>query len=538
MLASMVAVAHVLRPESKVVARWRGWIGFSAPFLVAAAAYLAVVLPHVWSWDVATNVDFWHFTAIGLHLDPTRPETVGDGYYPVGLPAILRLAIDRGVDPLRVGQALSVLGGLCLLFGAMALTWDLSRERWPVAFTAALLLLHGTFLTYATQEGTDMPSAGLQLVSLACLWFALKPARERSGVYLAAAAGLAGGAAYLVRYTALIPVAIGFGVLLASLPRTRRRGLVVLAAYVAGFLVASAPQTVSSLLAHHQPFYTIQAKNVWWYIYGEGNWLGTFGKVPDDIPLFQVIALDPRRFVEHWFGQIAQFFLFDPLWFHLQWPSVFNIVWLIGLLAFLVGRRVSIRHRALLALCLLGGPVAIGMASVMQRFLLPTLALQAVLISWLIWRLAFRLPLPRLTAMSGAFFVLILLDQMNLVRGVERWIQAPRVSNPVAVTRILRAAGMRDPGEVVTNDPFLHAVDLPGRDQYFGFPFIPLEPASLDELLSQPAAAHWRFLVINPLNITPGDYGAVFREAEAGDPRLMPLPTVQPYAIYCLRPCQ
>lgn len=525
----------------------------AAWLLIILIPYTLLVAAAASRQDVVTNLDFWYHTGIGQRLNWADARTLVHGYYPLGYPLALRLGIDAGVDALRLAQGLSWLGGalaLAMVFGlALAVT-----RRPALAVAGALLpVANVNFVSFGALEGNDMPAAGLQLLALYLLWRCAPETQGRAARGFAAAAGFVLGLAYLTRYTALVLLPIALVYLVWRAGRPARRAVACAVIFLGAFALASAVQTVPSLLVHGTPFWNLQAKNVWFGIYGRKDWVRLWTDVPDTISLGDVVALDPGRFLTHWADETWRGFTGDG-----GWPVALQLAWLAGLVLILLDRRLHPARRALFVLALSGSVVAVALAWVSPRFLLVPACLEAVAMA----RAAgagvdglarLRVPVRAAGAVTlGALALLALPGYAPL----PEWLSAPVPTAPHTLTAFLRAAGMADPDQVLSNDPLSHATDVPARTRYAQSWFFVPYPETLDDLLDADIAARWRFGEYEPPPAPPGEtttqrwrylvfnYAAGFGhyrpiqdtllQAKA---RLVPLAVDEAATVFCVQPC-
>ena len=104
------------------------------------------------------------------------------------------------------------------------------------------------------------------------------------------------------------------------------------------------------------------------------------------------------------------------------------------------------------------------------------------------------------------------------------------------VNHFLRMALMQEPSRVATNDPLLHATDIPARTRYQQAYFANPNPATVEELFAAPAAATWDYLVMD-YNVPFGDYSHLREEFRNDKQRLVPLSLSESRDIFCVVPC-
>jgi hypothetical protein len=497
---------------------------------VVGIVYSTLLAIYLAPRDTIQNLDFWTWVDLGQRLNGTNLETWVNGLYPLGYPLLLRVAIDHGLDSLRTSQWLSWLGGLLCLVAVAGIAYHATRRAIIALLSVTLLVVNVQFLSNAASEGTDMLTAGLQLLSLYLLWICTPRQSVRQSNLLICGAGFALGLAYLVRYTALLilPGAVLYCLWIGA---NRKQAVLNAVLMVGTYLLAASPQIAASTVVAHQPFYNWQAKNVWFGLYGQGDWVNNWSSMSDTVSLLEVMAIDPAYFVEHWWTQFASAF-----YALLLWTPVLQVAWLAGVVAVVGERRWQPARRMLLVLTMLLPIVVTSMAWLSSRFLLVTLALQAVVIVLLAERLAGRLPLSKQLQTVALTVGLMAVVAAGQLIPLAQWLGAPANTHPLAINSFLRSAGMSDPTEVATNDPSLHAADLPARTRYAQTYAVAAAPQTLAELLKNPAASEWRFLVMDYKNGF-GDYHAIRQAALNAKSQLAPIYINKTQIIFCVAPC-
>jgi hypothetical protein len=497
--------------------------------MLVLGLYAGLTLPYLAPRGTIENLDFWTHIGVGLEARVSDPTTMVDGFYPIGYPLLLRAAIGSGLDVLRFGQTLSWLGGLLMLLAAYGLVVRATGSAALAPVAPLLLLANRHFLVASTREGNDALAAGLQLGALWCVWSA---GGDRTGRRWALLAGAVLGVAYLVRYTALagLPLLVLFVAWRAWPPA--RAALVSAAILLAGFLVAASPQVVPSLLATGQPFANFQAKNVWFAMYGEGDFVEGWRGAPDDISIAEVVAPDPVRFARHW-GATLLLGLRPPG----LWPMLVYLAALAGSVVLALDRRLAAERRALLLLAWLLPLAATAFAWLDPRFLLQPLAVQAVIVGYLADRVTRSLPAPRPASAAITLFVLVLAVQpLAVARDVLAWRREPVRQEVERVHRLLGVAGLDDPSAVATNHPSLHATDVPARTRYAKlYDFAP-EDADLSEILAVAGSQGWCTVVFAPTSGF-GAYGDARQAAREPGSGLTPLLLEPDAEVFALDSC-
>ena len=108
------------------------------------------------------SVDFYPLVDLAQSFDAGSLETWVNGMYPIGYALLLRLGLAAGLDVVQVGHGLSVAGGMLMLLSTYLLAYRLIDNHWLALLAEAFLGTTGYFLYFATMEGNDMLTAGLQ----------------------------------------------------------------------------------------------------------------------------------------------------------------------------------------------------------------------------------------------------------------------------------------------------------------------------------------------------------------------------------------
>lgn len=498
---------------------------------VVLLTYSVAVGAHLVPRRSIDNLDFWYHISVGQQLQWNEPRTLVDGMYPLGYPLLLRLAVHNGIDALRAGQFLSWSGGFLAIASLFLLVYSLTGRVFVAGAGSLLLLTNQQFLYHATYEGNDLLAAGLQAVALTALWRATADnASTRPKVWLAISGGLL-GFAYLTRYTALILLPVALCCLVPGHSRSRKGLVGAIAIYLAAFLATTAVQWWPSLIVYRDPFFNTQAKNVWFGMYGQSDWVNNWGKVPDSIRLTQVIALNPGRFILHWYTQVR-----SALVTTMQWTWLFQIGWILALPLLLLTRQLSLGRRLLLILAGTAPLAITAMAWLSPRFLLLPLWIEAVLITWMAFHLVQLIPLPKRAQLASAGGLLLILIAGLQWQSVNEWLRSKPGNDPLAVNSFLRLAGMQEPERVATNDPYLHASDETLRTRYTQTYWVDPSPSTVDDLLGKPAAKDWEYLVMD-YSRGFGNYEEIREALGQAKDRLAPLALTERRDIFCVYPC-
>ena len=494
--------------------------------------YTAVIIFYLYPREAIRNLDFWYHISLGYQMDWNEPHTLVNGLYPLGYPFLLYLASQLGVDALRVGQFLSWIGGVLLLSACFLFIHLLTRHL-ILAITGTLLLFFNIhFLTFVTYEGNDMIAAGLQAMAIVLLLYGIKSETpDTFSKFYLMLHGVLLGCAYLTRYTALLFLPISIAYLILFFRHSPKRMLQAIAWAIVPFLIVTSVQWIPSLLVHGNLFYNEQAKNVWFGIYGGGDWVKNWGKVPKTIGLTEVIAEDPARFLQHWLFQIRVAVLNLYLW-----PLPLHLAWIIALPILLFYRGLALSHRILLLMLLIFPLSVTALAWLAPRFLLVSLWVEAILIAWLIFYLVRISPLNKYMGAVLVSGILLLIMVSFQWRGIADWWSTPQMARQQEVNDFLRTAGMVDPERTATNDPYLHAVDESDRTRYAQTYAAHASPDQVEALLAHPAASNWQYLVMDYQNGF-GEYRPIREALRQEKSRLIPLALSDNRDVFCIAPC-
>jgi len=429
--------------------------------LLLAAALVLVELSHLREHITIGNLDFFGMVERARSLPGDLAAWVS-GFYPVGIPLLLRLGLTLGLDVARTGQAVSILGGVLCLYGGGLLAWHVTRSRGMALLVMAYLLSTRAVLFYSGFEGTDMLAAGLQVLALGVL------ARDPQDRRVVLAAGVINGLAYLARYTAMVLLVVCLAYLVvAALVRRERRGLWAAPLYGLGFLVGALPQIVPSLLVKGTPFYQTQAYHIWLKLYANSDFVGALQQSsPVDITLWELFWLEPRRFVANWWREFSRF------WLTLEVPLLDQPLAQVGKAGFLFAaldvRRLPVAYRVLLSLIIIG---VVGMLSIFtldMRFLILLIPVLMLCALYFLWRLLpdclrlgrIRLPLGLLVL--GVLWVPLAAVPWTFARSGEGGPHA----GVIETSNMLHAAGAEAADEIVSTNLYHQDVSSPTRDRF------------------------------------------------------------------------
>ena len=314
-----------------------GGIGaWTAAMLAGAQQHVTLSLPSV-------EGDFRVFALRSAHLigqfpagtnNPDRDGVLrADGFYNLGYPLLIWLARPFTSDnPFLAARLIAALSGALLLLAG----WWLARQllgRSAAPLALLMLALSPLVVEYALYLGTDMPFAAACALALALLCSATNDKRQTTNVqigslplvfgrssFVIALAGLAVGAAFLIRHPGLLLLPFGWLVIWRSsklrsksdeLSNENSKLLTLnsklIPIFTLAFLLAISPQLYVNLRDTASPLFNQQAKNVWQGVFGDGDW-GRWAATANDITLGRVIAQDPARFLANWWANVRGYF--------------------------------------------------------------------------------------------------------------------------------------------------------------------------------------------------------------------------------------
>jgi hypothetical protein len=286
------------------------------PLVLAAAFALAFAVLQLWHRELVHPSVENDFPAHAAHAAGWASVFTVNGFYPFGYAFLLRLVSLAAGDVFLGAKVLAVLAGAASLLVVHRLG---ARLHSPAAGWAAALGLalnwhfHETVLLVGTDQAASL---GALLAALAGER-ALGETRPAPRTWLAA--GALTGLAALLRHTSLVLVpAFALAVAWrAWRDRRDRRGRwdsedgppprpggrqslpAVSLLWLAGALLAYAPQMALSWGQKGTPLYHEQAHNVWFGIHG--NWDWSNWRPPDrPVTMGQILREEPRAFFTHW----------------------------------------------------------------------------------------------------------------------------------------------------------------------------------------------------------------------------------------------
>lgn len=284
-----------------------------------------------------------------------------DGIYPFGYPMLLHAVAGLVTDYALAAKLISLGAALVALVFFYKTCLRLFKADGLALLLTAFLAFDTAFFRTAMLDGTDM--AALAALTVFFFYLTELPGLRLRPLFLA---GLALGLGYLIRYSVLaaLPAAL-LAILLQTGSQARVRGKQA-AALLAGYALGAAPQLVLSLYVKGNPFFNEQYRNIWFGMYGQGDWGSHWKEATAVTSFWQVIAHDPRLFLDNLGVNMSKVFfmhMFDYPFLFLSWAG------LVLALALKDWRRLM----AAPILCMVALGTAVSMAFVYWRLGLPAL---------------------------------------------------------------------------------------------------------------------------------------------------------------------
>jgi hypothetical protein len=462
--------------------------------IATVLGFIAVEMRRVALMVTISNLDYFPLLDRAVRLGFSSWDGWIHKVHPVGYPWLIRLGLMLGWDAERVGQALSIAGGVLGLCGAYLLALSVFRDKRWAAIVQAYAAATNIYLYFASVEGNDMLAAGVQLLALGILAAA---SIRSDGPRLKAvfAGGAVAGLAYLVRYNGMLTgLACGVWLIALAIQQRRPAGWKAVGVYAAAFLLVSAVQWIPSWLATGTPLYNDQGQNVWFHVYGKSNFVIEFNQAPEGITLLQVFMLDPYRFVTHWWEAFQGFWV-DPKLTLLDAPL--KLFGQAGFVFLLLGPGpASVRLRSLLGLFALAHLGALSLMRLDRRFLIMLIPLLAIGALYL-WAAL----LPPRWEQRRTVAISVMLGLAGLVWAAQSPIgfMAGRPgadSTVIETSNILHAAGIHSASEVLSTHMRLQDASALARDRFAQAYWLAPGKKSVGELTqAMQANGSWRFFV-------------------------------------------
>ncbi len=219
-----------------------------------------------------------------------------DGFYPLGYPVLLKIISNIFGDYLIGGRIISLFSGMIGVIFIYLITKEIFGN-FSSKIATLLLILNPFYLKFSTISSTDIPSASFLILATYLFILYLK---KREGKFLFLS-GVALGFSYMIRYTALtvLPVFIIFSFL--SVDENRfMTGYKSILKFLGGFFLISFPQLMLSMIYKGNPFYNLQAQNVYFGIFGNKNWGLHMDEARKITGIFQIVRKYPLPFFNNW----------------------------------------------------------------------------------------------------------------------------------------------------------------------------------------------------------------------------------------------
>jgi len=415
-----------------------------------------------------------------------------DGFYPFGYPLLLRLVFLVIGDYEIAGRILALASAIVTIL--MVVRTALSLFHYRIAlFTIALCVSNPLFMRYATMSGTDMPAVSLLMVFLSnAVSFSITNRNKHLLL-----SGLALGAAYLIRYTALplLPAMLAWLVIAdRKVSLKERLGQAIL--FLSFFIIAAFPQFVLSTIVKGNPLWNLQARNVFFGMYGQGNWKNWFATEHIE-SIREVISPSFINFLRHWYSTAKSIFLIDLV----QYP-----LWLLAG----AGALLSLKHPVqristlLILTCVSTYVIVISMAFIDTRLLLfctPILLMYSAYGGWIV--MPARLPIAFLTKYHiKVLLLIVLVSGLVWFHMRPMWLEplSPHDEGRIIVSSALHAMQQPpEPKEVLALAFDYYDLSRPTKDRYsidwFNASFIPY--TSVNDIAGRMKGSGQRFLVFN-----------------------------------------
>jgi hypothetical protein len=462
------------------------------------------------------------------HLELARsygladPRLYSHGQWPGGYPAILRAAVSYGgIHPVTAGRTLSLVSAMVGMFSVCRFAGAVGGRATGV-IAAVFLLLNQTFVRMATTEGTDMPAAGLMILSVS--WLGTAVSRQRAGTRQAFTSGLLVGAAYMVRFTALVYIPVLALIILLGM---RRRGVSLLA-LCAGFVLSASPQLGSSWVMRGNPFYNELGRNLWLGMYEREGPPATWAEAPVDYTVLDAVRQDSVYYLMHWPMKLGGFLLHGT-----GWPATINALVILMLCALPVCPIPIWSRVTFIAVPLVPAAVT-ALTFFLPRYgLVPLMGMSMVAglgVSWILRKshsLTEHRPPFRLAMVAGV----ILLAVAGLLR-VTSALSRPEFALAAKRHLVLKDLGVSEVTDLATNDDSLVDMDDPWLKRYCGLQGV-WAASGTGALLNRAGTSP--FLAIDYRRYF-GDFFGVRNDVDAGGSPLAPVYREDSLDVYMVRP--
>jgi len=414
-----------------------------------------------------------------------RGDVEPSPYWNIGYPASLALLHRFGIPYITAEKWLSLPFSILMLGLAFIISYKLSDFR-VAFFTSLVLIVSETYLLRSVGSKDFMMSSSILL--LAILGFCDFNEDDRYDMVFLY--GLILGIYFTFRYIGiyLLP---GFIIYIFSV-KGKVRGLFQSLVYTGGFTLGALPQFVIATYTWGNPFYSGNAKTIWFTINNINDWPRFFA-TNREFSIFSVIADNPIGFILNWFRGLNNF-----LWFKLINPPLIYLSYA-GLIVFLLRKK----NRWLnFSICILSLYLMITFTYKAKiDYLLPLIPFLSFGGVWFIFEfIPGRLQKRRFSWIPLRYVVLILIIAYMLIYSYnsinktdESIIWEREATGRVA--DILRSDEVFEPSSVLSTDMWY--LYLPGaKDDLWEYDQVPFNMTEPEEVLGYVLRDGYRYLLL------------------------------------------
>jgi hypothetical protein len=481
-------------------------VSFVAPaaFFVVATGITLLVGWHT-RFHVTEN-DFWSVLYYGERISLAEPESLYNGFFPIGYAALIGQFPERqAVELAYVLNAL--LAGLLVASIADLVAATRSLPATVLAFAG--ILAAPLVFQYANTVGPDIGAAAFTALAVNVLWRDRLAGRlESRSLVRAGLVGASLGLAFMWRsHASMSAVAILLSLFAVAGIRPLRNRFGIIAAFAAVVSI----QLAANLLSGHGLLETAQKLNVYKLLYGV-NW--SFPPSPADLAefsLLKVLLSDPRRVLDGYLPVFRSLAL-------LAWPG--------ALCALLAPGSSPISRFGLFAgraTLLYAVPLALGDSPRAPLTIVSLFACGLALAAVSIVERIRTIPGKGRWASNLAMACIVAGSLVPLYGWADRDLALVRESrtqheNFIAIQEKLVAEGMTSPDQLFSNKYQLYMPDLPpylprqiggwGIDWVWGYaaqyPELPND--SWQAFATACREQDIQFMVLTPLSVYQGDF--------------------------------
>ena len=398
---------------------------------------------------------FW-FIWIGEHLFSGNISVWVNGFYPFGYPLLLKFLTFITNDYVISGRIVSLfagIGGILLIFLIAKKTFD----KEVAIYSAIFLMTNPTYLKFSTTSSTDLIATTLLLMGIYQFILYEEEKNFKNLIF----SGFFFGLSYLFRYTTLTVLPLFFLLLIFKIFQKEGNGKERKKEKVKGaflflltFLITTSPQLILSTILKGNPFYNLEAQNVYFGIFGNGNWGQKMKEAANYTNIFQIILNFPSEFFRNWIGNLHQSLKSDLI---LQFPL--NLIAIPGIFMALKYKRTR-RKNIPIILSSLSFLLLISMAFVNKRLLLFDTVIFSIFASFMFKKMfgeKVRKWMVFLLALS-LFLVYIFPKILNPIpqKDIER----------LKVAEVISKCNIKDPREVLSFSFEYYATKKKTKDRF------------------------------------------------------------------------